>query len=565
MFFQNKRRRNIEINPDEIFLDSRNLPEFDVHQFEGRIEHPISQKSVLFLGSFFLVIAVVFVFRIGDLQISSGSYYENLSKRNSLRHTPIFSERGVIYDRNGVELACNTPSDNNFSKREYINANGLSHILGYVSYPKKDKSGFYFQEEFKGKDGVELVYNNILSGKKGIKITEVDVFSKIQSESIISPPVGGDNITLSIDSRVQEELFKAIKDLSARVGFSGGAGIIMDANNGEILALTSFPEYNSNILSNSSSTKDIQKYINNKNNPFLNRIVAGLYTPGSTVKLFMALGALEEGIISPEKQIFSSGSISIQNPYFPELKTVFKDWKAHGWVDMRRALAVSSNVYFYTIGGGYQDQKGLGISKIERYAKIFGLSNITGVDLPGEAKGVIPNPKWKRENFNGEEWRIGDTYHTAIGQYGFQITPIQLARATAAIANNGKMLNPRILMKDGNVNLEDETSVERIIDMDMNNLNVVKEGMRMAVTEGTAKGLNIPQVSIAAKSGTAELGVSKALVNSWITGYFPYENPRYVFTVVMEKGDRHNLLGALFVMRQTLEWMSRNTPEYLKK
>ncbi len=565
MFFQNKRRRNIEINPDEIFLDSRNLPEFDVHQFEGRIEHPISQKSVLFLGSFFLVIAVVFVFRIGDLQISSGSYYENLSKRNSLRHTPIFSERGVIYDRNGVELAWNTPSDNNFSKREYINANGLSHILGYVSYPKKDKSGFYFQEEFKGKDGVELVYNNILSGKKGIKITEVDVFSKIQSESIISPPVGGDNITLSIDSRVQEELFKAIKDLSARVGFSGGAGIIMDANNGEILALTSFPEYSSNILSNSSSIKDIQKYINNKNNPFLNRIVAGLYTPGSTVKLFMALGALEEGIISPEKQIFSSGSISIQNPYFPELKTVFKDWKAHGWVDMRRALAVSSNVYFYTIGGGYQDQKGLGISKIERYAKIFGLSNITGVDLPGEAKGVIPNPKWKRENFNGEEWRIGDTYHTAIGQYGFQITPIQLARATAAIANNGKMLNPRILMKDGNVNLEDETSVERIIDMDMNNLNVVKEGMRMAVTEGTAKGLNIPQVSIAAKSGTAELGVSKALVNSWITGYFPYENPRYVFTVVMEKGDRHNLLGALFVMRQTLEWMSRNTPEYLKK
>jgi penicillin-binding protein 2 len=559
MFFKNKRKRNTEIDPDEIFLDSRNLPEFNVHQFEGRIEHPISQKSILFLGFFFLLVGLVFLFRLGDLQISSGSYYDNLSKRNHLRHTPIFPERGVIYDKNGVELAWNTTGSKDFSKREYIKKEGFSHVLGYINYPKKDKSGFYFQEEFNGEDGVELSYDDILSGKKGIKITEVDVFSNIQSESIISPPVDGDNIVLSIDSRLQGELFKVIKDLSSRVGFKGGAGIIMDVNNGEVLALSSFPEYDSNILSNGDDSNSIKKYISDKNKPFLNRIISGLYTPGSTVKLFMALGALEEGIINPSKQIYSSGSISVQNPYFPEMKTVFKDWKAHGWVDMRRALAVSSNVYFYAIGGGYEDQKGLGISKIERYAKIFGLNNVTGIDLPGEVNGIIPNPEWKRENFNGENWRIGDTYHTIIGQYGFQITPIQLARATAAIANNGKILKPSILInKDG-------ANVERTIDMDVNNLNVIKEGMRMAVTEGTAKGLNIPQVSIAAKSGTAELGVSKALVNSWITGYFPYENPKYVFTVVMEKGDRHNLLGALFVMRQTLEWMSRNTPEYLKK
>jgi len=554
--FGKRKRKNTEIYPDEIFLDSHNLPEFDVHQFEGRIEHPISRQSIILLGVFFLIIGLVFIFRVGDLQIANGNHYESLSGRNHLRHTPIFSERGVIYDRKGLELAWNMLGDDDFSKRAYTESPGFAHVLGYVSYPQKDKAGFYFQEEFVGKDGIELQYNDILAGDEGVKITEVDVFSDIQSESIISPPVDGEDITLSIDARVQEQLFRQIKGLSREVGFNGGAGIIMDVNNGGILALTSFPEYDPSILSDGEDSGKIQKYVNDENNPFLNRVISGLYTPGSTVKLFLGFGALEEGVIKPDKTIYSSGSISVQNPYFPELETLFKDWKAHGWVDMREAIAVSSNVYFYAIGGGYEDQKGLGISKIERYAKVFGLSELTGIDLPSEIEGVIPSPQWKKDNFDGDDWRVGDTYHTAIGQYGFQITPIQLARATAAIANDGKILQPRIFIID-------EAIVERTIDMDVNNLDVIKEGMRMAVTKGTAKGLNIPQVDVAAKSGTAELGVSKESVNSWITGYFPYENPKYVFTVVMERGSRSNLKGALFVMRGVLEWMAENTPEYL--
>jgi len=557
MVLDRRKKRGIEIDPDEIFLDSSNLPEFNVHQFEGRIERPISRQSVMLLGVFFLLIGLVFVFRIGDLQVVNGERYEILSGRNHLRHTPVFSERGVIYDRNGLELAWNTLSEDAFSRRVYLESSGFAHVLGYVSYPQKDKAGFYFQKEFIGKDGIELQYDDILAGDEGIKITEVDVFSNIQSESVIYLPKDGEDITLSIDARVQEQLFKQIKDLSSEVGFSGGAGIIMDVNNGGVLALVSFPEYDPGVLSDGEDSVSIQKYVNDKNNPFLNRVISGLYTPGSTVKPFLAFGALEEGIITPNKSIYSSGSISIQNPYFPELESVFKDWKAHGWVNMREALAVSSNVYFYAVGGGYEDQEGLGISKIERYAKVFGLSELTGIDLPSEIEGVIPSPQWKKDNFDGDDWRIGDTYHTAIGQYGFQITPVQLARATAAIANNGKILQPRIL-------LTDDVIIERTVDMDVNNLNVVKEGMRMAVTDGIAKRLNISQVKVAAKSGTAELGTSKALVNSWITGFFPYDDPKYAFTVVMERGPRSNLTGALFVMSGTLEWMAENTPEYLE-
>ena len=161
----------------------------------------------------------------------------------------------------------------------------------------------------------------------------------------------------------------------------------------------------------------INGYINNKNKPFINRAISGLYAPGSVVKPFVALAALSEGIISPEKKIFSAGQISIPNPFFPDKKTIFKDWKAHGWVDMRQALAVSSDVYFYEIGGGFEDVKGLGINKIYEYAKKFGLGEKTGIDLLGEAEGTVPSPAVKEKNNPADPlWRVGDTYISAIGQ-----------------------------------------------------------------------------------------------------------------------------------------------------
>lgn len=548
-----------EIDPDEIFLDSKNLPNFDVHQFEGRLEKPITKRTVIILGLFFSLVGGVFVSRAGYLQVASGDFYKERAENNRLEHTPIFPERGVIYDRNGKLLASNE-AGGDYPKRVYGELPGLAHVLGYVSYPKKDKFGFYYQEEFIGKDGIEKEYDNLLSGEMGLKITEVDVLGNIQSENTIRPPVSGKNITLSIDKRLNEKTYEFMKNLSDDVGFEGGAGIIMDARNGEIISLVSFPEYDSETVSLGEDADKIRRYLKDERKPFLNRVTQGLYTPGSIVKPFLASGALKEKIISPNKQILSTGSISIPNPYYPNIKSIFTDWKAHGYVDMRSALAVSSNVYFYEIGGGFGDQKGLGIDKIGYYANLFGIGLPSGVDLLGEKEGTIPSPEWKNANFPGDDWRIGDTYHTSIGQYGFQVTPAQMVKAVAALSNNGKLLKPHLLKEE-----KSETDyLEKQLDIDRENFMIIKEGMRQAVTEGTASGLNISAVKVGAKTGTAELGTLKQFVNSWVIGFFPYDEPKYAFAVVMEKGPRGNTVGALFIVRQLLEWMSLHAPEYLE-
>lgn len=562
MFAFQKKKRNSpwggEINPDEIFLDSKNLPQFNTQQFEGRIEKPIARGAVIALGMFFLVVAFVFTGRVWFLQVAKGEEYKERSENNRLEHLPIFSVRGIIYDRNGKELAWNSlEEESNFTGRSYTSLNGFGHVLGHVTYPQKDSSGFYYQESFVGKDGVEKVYNDLLAGKNGIRLIEVDALGDIQSESTIAPPVDGKDVTLAIDSRVQEAMYRFIEQTASERGFDGGGGVIMDIATGEILTLVSSPEYSPSVLSKGSNREMIARYVNDTRKPFLNRVVSGVYTPGSIVKPYVAIGALSEGIISPEKKILSTGSISIQNPYYPDLKTVFMDWKAHGWVNMREALGVSSNVYFYVVGGGFEDQKGLGISNIEKYARMFGLGAITGVDLLGEEEGLIPNPEWKAETFNGEAWRVGDTYNTAIGQYGFQVTPIQMVRAVAAIANGGSLVTPHLRTSE-------ELPEIITIPLPAENFQVVREGMRKVVKGGTGSALNIPSVAVAAKTGTAELGVSKKFVNSWTTGFFPYENPQYAFAVVMERGSRENLVGASAVMRNLLDWMSVNTPEYIK-
>jgi len=557
-----KRPYSHEIDPDEIFLDSRNLPEFDVHQFEGRIERPISKQAVLLMGMVFVLVGIIFLGRLMDLQVARGEFYRERAENNRLEYTPIFAQRGVIYDRNNQEMAWNVPSEGGFSNREYIKQEGFSHVLGYISYPKKDSSGFYYQTAFEGKNGIESTYNDLLEGKQGIKINEVDVFGGVQSESTILPPEDGENIVLSIDARVQNKLHELIGNLSRDVSFTGGAGIIMNIENGELLALASYPEYSSDVLSRGGDGEKINAYITDASKPFLNRAVSGLYTPGSTVKPYVGIGALHEGVVTADTSILSTGSISIPNPYFPDLPSVFNDWKAHGWVDMRKAIAVSSNVYFYEIGGGYEDQKGLGIAKIETYVRMFGLGELTGIDIPGDVEGVVPNPKWKEDNFPDDPWKVGDTYHTSIGQYGFQVTPVQMVRAVAAIANDGTLVKPHLLIGVSERPISQEEFIVGTIDIEGKYFNVIKEGMRRAVIEGSATGLNLSSVSVAAKSGTAEVGISKKRVNSWITGFFPYENPKYAFTVVMEAGPRENLIGALFVMRQLLEWMAAETPEY---
>lgn len=565
LFWRRKRRRVIEVAPDEVMLDSSNLPDFDQSQFEGRLEKPISKLTLYGVAGVFALAVLVFLSQAWNLQITRGEEYYERSEKNILRPIPIFAGRGVIQDRNNILLAWNAPSlhgsattsEDSVATRQYATSTGLSHVIGYVQYPSKDKNGFYYQNDFEGVSGVEDYYDETLQGSNGSRLVEVDARNNIISHNIVRPPVQGESVTLSIDSRVQSALYANIKDIAGRVGFSGGAGIIMDVNTGELIALTSYPEYSSQVMSDRTDTAKVRSLLNHPDLPFLNRAVDGLYTPGSIVKPFVALGALTEDVIDASTVIVTTGSVSIPNPYDDTKSTVFRDWKNHGSVDMRKAISVSSDAYFYIVGGGYKDMKGLGIVRIDKYLQMFGLGSEIPESFAQGKKGTIPTPEWKKQTFN-EDWYLGNTYHTAIGQYGFQVTLIQIARAVAALANNGNMLVPTIIKGD-------KTTIEDTIDtISQNDFNVVKEGMRMSVMEGTSVALNVPYVEIAGKSGTAELGVEKDKVNSWITGFWPYKNPKYAFVVMLEKGSVHNLIGAAAAMRQQLDWMNVNTPEYFK-
>lgn len=548
-----------EIDPDEIFLDSSNLPQFDRHQFEGRLEHPISRRTIWSAGGVFLLIFLIMLSKSFALQIEEGETYARRSAENRLRHTLVFGSRGVLYDRTGKLLAWNVVDENEseFSRRRYLDVKGLAHILGFLKYPSKDRAGFYYKVDFEGRDGVERYYNEYIAPQHGLKIVETDAHGAVQSESVLKRPKDGGSVTLTIDAAVQEKLYAAMAALATERGFQGGAAVVMDVDTGELLSLVSYPEYDSQMLTDGTDVAGIKRALKDRRTPFLNRATDGLYPPGSIVKPFIAIAALEEGIITPEKEITSTGSISVSNPFDPAKPTVFKDWRAHGAVNMRKAIAVSSDVYFYEVGGGFEDQKGLGIAAIEKYLRLFGFGEAPpGSDFWGEA-GVIPNPNWKRENFQGDGWRLGNTYHTAIGQYGLQATPLQAARAIAAVANGGKLMEPRIIVE------KDAPPSYSVVPIRTASFDVVKEGMLEAVRVGTASGIRLQGVSVAAKTGTAELGTLKKLVTSWIIGFFPFERPRYAFAVIMEKGPRENTVGAAFVARELFQWMSVHKPEYL--
>lgn len=566
MFFRKKRQLNkIGIDFDEILMDSHNIHAFDTQQFEGRIEQPISKRTLFIIGIFFFLILFVFVIKLQSLQIKKGEAYFDLSQKNSLDSKTIFADRGVIFDRNDIELAWNERTEDmqifDYSKRAYTLSPGHNILLGYIQYPQKDKAGFYWKDYFEGLDGIEKSHNEYLNGINGSKIVEVDVMGDVYSENIVNEPVHGRNLKLTIDSRLQTQMFNSIKSLAEEIGYVGGAGLVMDITTGELVVATSYPEYDSKILSEGEDRESINRFIKDSSKPFLNRAVGGLYSPGSTVKPFIALGALNENIIDGNTAIYSSGEVKIPNPYNKEQFTIFRDWKegGHGYTDVTKAIAESVNTFFYAIGGGYKDQPGLGISRIEKYIKMFDIGDKTEVDILGEVSGVVPNPEWKKRVFKEDAWRLGDTYNTSIGQYGFQVTPVQMLRAVSAIANNGSLVTPHVVME----NQLKVTPLEE--DFLPGDYALVKQGIREVVTEGTGQILNVSYVDIAAKTGSAQTGYRNKFINSWVIGFFPYEDPKYAFVVLMEKGPSEGERSASFAARTFFDWVRDNAKEYLEK
>ncbi|MBI4114258.1 MAG: hypothetical protein HY445_00255 [Candidatus Niyogibacteria bacterium] len=619
--FRRTRKKHVELSPDEIFLDSQNIPGFDQGQMEGRFERLLGRRVALLLFGVFVMIAGVVFIRLWDLQISRGDSFRARAFSNRMEQHSLIPERGVITDMYGKELAWNEPrfhvvinssalrdsydeitrilsrkeadllykkledvsvlsadviiangltwDDANIfiaqephipfrieasSVRRYTTRRGFSHVIGYTGYADDENSSFLFLNSKVGKSGVEKYFDSILRGSTGVRLVELDAKGDIVSESIEDLPHNGASIALTIDAEMQSELYRILAGIADERGFQGGAGIVLDVRSGALRSVVSVPEFDANVF-NEGLTEDAFALLeNDPRAPFFFRAFEGRYIPGSAFKPVVALAALAEGIISPDKEIFSAGSISIPHPYIDGQFSIFRDWKAHGWTDMRRALAVSSDVYFYTIGGGYEGQKGVGAEKINKYAFLFGFGTPVFSGIINEEEGMVPDP---REH---DFWRVGDTYNFSIGQGGLEVTPLQMARFVSMIARNGSVPDIHFIQDPYELNRDITKNRLSGISLPQEYFRIIQEGMRLAVTQGTAQALSGLGVTIAGKTGTAEVGASK--VNSWIIGYLPYDNPTIAFALVLERGNETNLVGAASGARELVGWIMRERPEY---
>lgn len=547
------KRRDPEIAPDEIFLDASNAPAFDRARFEGRLEKPLSRGTFFYLSTTLVLLFAILVIRTWNLQVIEGAEFAAESARNSLEVRTLFAARGVILDVNGAVLAENTVGEDGGIRRSYT-LPSLGQIIGYVSYPKKDSKGVYYDTTETGIAGIEAEYDAILSGKNGQILTETDALGRVRSEGMIIRAQDGGTLRLSIDVTLERLLARAIRDTATAHNFIAGAGVIMDVNTGAVRAVVSFPSYDPNVMSNGNSAETIESYSKNPGRPFLDHAVRGVYAPGSIVKPLIAAGALTDGLITPNTVIDDPGFISLPDPYHPGKTFIYKGWKALGPMDARDAIAWSSDVFFYTVGGGFKNQKGLGIDRLNYWYRQFGLGEQTGIDLPGEAAGLLPTPEWKKRVFN-ETWYLGDTYFTAIGQYSMQVTPLQMARATAAVANGGKLFTPSLVDRF--------TPTYATVPVSASALAVVREGMRRSVTGALAQAINLPYVKVAAKTGTAQTGTRNQYDNSWVIGFFPYENPQYAFSVVLERGPEGSGSQAVNVMRELFDSLYLSNSPYV--
>ena len=451
--------------------------------------------------------------------------------------------------------------------REYREGENFSHLIGYTgkirSEELESQPQFYSLTDYVGRDGLENSYEEVLRKNPGKMRIERDALGNVISKEIIQLPESGKSLVLWLDSDLQKKIREVLEKQRQAFGARGAAAVALDPKTGGVLALVSLPDFDNNLFQKGADPEKLQELLEDpfKLRPLFNRAISGRgYLVGSTIKPLIASAALEEKIISPEKFIYARGFIEVPDQYHPEKVYIYRDWKVHGWTDLRKAIAQSVNVYFYTIGGGYGEQEGLGPTRIKSYLELFGWGEKTGIDLPNEGLGLVPSPEWKKAYFEKKEdqiWYDGNTYYLSIGQEYVLATPLQLSVSIAAIANGGKLFQPRVVKSIVDTE-EIEPKIIRENFIDSKNLQVVREGMRQTVTQGTAAGyLNLLEVSSAAKTGSAQTGkfdkYGNELLHNWVTVFAPYEDPEIVLTIMLE--DVPGVMAAaLPVAKEILEW-----------
>lgn len=483
-------------------------------------------------------------------------------------YQPLFVKDNLDYDR-ALLLALKLPEVpgvflSNKIRREYVfppqlpNSEepiaSLSHILGYtgkINRAELEKWGDdYSLIDYLGKTGLEASWEKELRGVSGQKNIEVDALGRQKKIISETPAQDGASLRLSLDVALQGYAEQVLSKHLEAMNLRRGAVVALDPRNGEVLALVSLPSYDNRLFATGISQSDYDKYLNDPDHPLLNRAISGGFPSGSTFKIVVAAAALQEKIINTTTSFLSTGGLQVGQWFFP-------DWQSggHGPTNVKKAIADSVNTFFYYIGGGYDNFTGLGIDRLAKYAQLFGLGEVSGLDLPGEAPGFFPSADWKLET-KKERWYIGDTYHVSIGQGDVVVTPLQVANYTATIANGGKFYKPHLvsalLNSNNEVTKNIAPSIVRQDFIDDNNLEIVREGMRQAVTSGSARSLQVVPVPVAAKTGTAQWSTQKE-PHAWFTSFAPYEEPSIVLTVLVEEGKEGSAVGAA-VAREILTW-----------
>ncbi|EAH4549619.1 penicillin-binding protein 2 [Campylobacter jejuni] len=434
-------------------------------------------------------------------------------------------------------------------KRKYPFGKLASHIIGYVgkaNLQDVQENEIAKLSNYTGKSGIERYYNDILQGEKGTRVYKVNALNQ-EVEQLSYTPAMSNDIELTIDIELQSYLTSLFEG-------NAGAAIIMNVNDGSILAAGSFPEYDLNPFVTGISFKDWDELSNSLDHPFTNKLINGYYPPGSVVKMGVGLSFLNSKNISPSTQYVCNGSIELGGRFF-------RCWNrsGHGPVDLKHAIKYSCDVYFYN--GSLQ----VGIDQISETLSRIGFGAKTGVDLPSEFVGTLPSKEWKMQRYR-QSWFQGDTLNTAIGQGNFLATPMQIARYTAQIAKGGEVI-PHFLksIENNNTTIEnqmDENKKEIFTLFEKSQLPYIRDAMYTVANEqgGTSyRYLHNLNVKVAAKTGTAQVvGFSQTDKNrvdekqfeyytrshAWLTSYAPYSKPKYVVTVLLEHGGRNITSGA---------------------
>ena len=558
-----------------------------------------SPRGILLL-CFLGIVIIILLYKVISLQLFKGGYYRKLSDSNRIRNLVIHAPRGVIFDRNGIPLVFNLPGFKQVtidahtgqvkktvhlskeqavmqlskgakniavdSLRQYPYKDQLAHVIGYIgqiSQTELSNPDFsdYQPDDWVGKDGIEQTYEHQLRGKDGRQLVEVDAMGKLVRALGKTDPSPGQDVRLTIDEKLQQAAYDATQDVKA-------GAVIVSKPDGEVLAMVSRPSYDPNLftldpsykVSSDSAYKTVQSILtDNTGQPLLNRAIAGTYPPGSTFKIVAAAAGLQDKVIDDNFSVTDTGVLTVGKFSFANWLFTEYGKKETGGVNVVRALARSNDIFFYKLA------ELLDIPRLSEMARSFGLGKTLGIDLAGEAKGVVPTKDWKQSNIK-EPWYLGDTYQYGIGQGYLLTTPLQVNAWTQVIANGGDLYQPRL-------NLNQEPKILHQAFLSKKTVETVREGMVGACNPGgvayplynfqvtnpklhiDGKDFYAPSastsaqkgavgVSIACKTGTAQHGNDQTLPHAWITLFAPAYNPQIVVTVLVESGGEGSTIAA---------------------